>query len=117
MPSWQNHTIVAAQPDVLAPVSRQLLQYATMPTTRAAARIPVLYVHNSGFIGGGNRMLLHLFDALRTSAFMPVAILPSSGPMKNELQRRAIPHIVLGLEQDLARGRLASATTMLHAAI
>ena len=68
-------------------------------------RTSVLYVHNSALIGGGNKMLLALFDQLRDSEFRAVAVLPGPGPMEAELRRRDVPFSIVDLEQALRGGR------------
>ena len=74
----------------------------------AVGSVPILYVHNSASIAGGNKMLLTLFDELQESEFRPVSVLPADGPMEHELRRRDIPYVVLDLHQIAHGGRLTS---------
>jgi glycosyltransferase involved in cell wall biosynthesis len=66
----------------------------------------VLYVHNSANIAGGNRALLGLFDYLDRNRFQAVSVLPSPGPMEDELRARGVRSLVLPFELALNRGRL-----------
>ncbi len=78
--------------------------------------MPVLYVHNSESVAGGNKILLTLVDQLRGSRFRPVAILPGGGPMEPELTRRDIPYITLDLTRVARGGRVTSARLVVRIA-
>ncbi len=56
--------------------------------------VRVLFVHNSVLIGGGNRVLLGLFEKLNRKRFEPWSLLPVEGPMETELRDREVPYIV-----------------------
>jgi glycosyltransferase involved in cell wall biosynthesis len=64
----------------------------------------VLYVHNSSLIGGGNRVLLGLFDRLKRDGVTPISVLPAVGPMEGELKARGVPYVVLALREVLDGG-------------
>lgn len=68
--------------------------------------VPVLYVHNSAHIAGGNRALLGLFDHLDRKRFRPVAVLPEEGPMEGELRARGVRYRVVPYEAALVGGAL-----------
>lgn len=73
-----------------------------MGTVTSATPVAVLYIHNSAQIAGGNRALLGLFDHLNRDRFRPVSVLPTNGPMQDELRARGVPHVVVPLEAALA---------------
>ena len=68
--------------------------------------VPVLYVHNSAQIAGGNRALLGLFDHLDRQRFRPVSLLPEEGPMAEELRARGVRYRVVPWEAALRGGAL-----------
>lgn len=70
--------------------------------------VRVLYVHNSVLIGGGNRVLLGLFDRLSRDRFEPWSLLPGPGPMEEELRSRGIPCILQDVLGPAATGSLPS---------
>lgn len=57
-------------------------------------KIRVLYIHASEMIGGGNRVLLGLFDEINRDRFEPWSLIPAEGPIVEELRNRSIPYIV-----------------------
>ncbi len=59
----------------------------------------ILYVENSSEIGGANRSLLLILDHLDRTRFIPFVIVPSSGPMVEELVKRGIPHRIISRAQ------------------
>src|SRR5579864_4328695 len=68
--------------------------------------IPVLYIHNSAHIAGGNRALLGLFDYLDRDRFRAVSVLPAPGPMEEELRIRGVPHRFMPFEAAQTGSRL-----------
>jgi len=54
----------------------------------------VLYLANAGQIGGGNRVLLQLFQSIRPLGVTPVVVCPTDGPMVRESTK-------LGLECEV----------------
>jgi glycosyltransferase involved in cell wall biosynthesis len=70
--------------------------------------VPILYIHNSAQIAGGNRALLGLFDHLDRNRFGPISVLPAPGPMEEELRTRRVPTAIVEFEAALAAGRLRS---------
>jgi glycosyltransferase involved in cell wall biosynthesis len=67
----------------------------------AAVARRVLYTHSSSLIGGGNKVLLNLFEGLDRSQFQPMSIIPETGPLETELRRLDVPYFVL----DVRPGR------------
>lgn len=54
----------------------------------------VLYAHSSSLIGGGNKVLLTLFDQLDRSRVDPISMLPDSGPMQEALGQHNVEHFI-----------------------
>lgn len=54
----------------------------------------ILYAHSSSLIGGGNKVLLTLFDQLDRSRVEPVSVLPDSGPMQEALEQIGVEHFL-----------------------
>lgn len=62
----------------------------------------VLYLTNASQIGGGNRSLLVLWDAIRSLGVEPVAICPEAGPMADACARAGVPvHIRRYVQPDI----------------
>jgi glycosyltransferase involved in cell wall biosynthesis len=57
----------------------------------------ILYTHTSSLIGGGNKVLLRLFENLDRTQVQPISIIPTPGPVENELRRLDVPTVVLNL--------------------
>lgn len=56
--------------------------------------VKILYSHNSEKIGGGNKVLLGLFDKINRNLYEPWSLLPSKGPMERELKKLDVPCII-----------------------
>ena len=50
---------------------------------------------NSEKIGGGNRILLELFEGMDRSRYQPIVMVPAHGPVEDELVERDVPFTVL----------------------
>ncbi|MEP7304802.1 MAG: glycosyltransferase family 4 protein [Acidobacteriota bacterium] len=74
--------------------------------------VPVLYAHSSSLIGGGNKVLLSLFENIDRSRFRPLSAVPDSGPLERHLDDLDVPHFIAGLRPS-GRSRIA---TLSHAA-
>lgn len=62
----------------------------------------VLYLTNASQIGGGNRSLLVLWNAIRSLGVEPVAICPEAGPMADACARAGVPaHIHRYVQPDI----------------
>jgi glycosyltransferase involved in cell wall biosynthesis len=57
--------------------------------------------------GGGNKVLLSLFESLDRSRFRPTSVLPAAGPLERSLDDLGIPHFVADLRPS-GRGRMAT---------
>lgn len=57
----------------------------------------VLYTHTSSLIGGGNSVLLRLFESLDRRRFQPVSVIPEPGPLEVELRRLEVPYVIVDL--------------------
>ena len=55
----------------------------------------VLYLNLYGTIGGAERALLELLDALDRTRFVPVVVLGGDGPLREALHRRGIEAVVI----------------------
>jgi glycosyltransferase involved in cell wall biosynthesis len=60
----------------------------------------VLYAHSSALIGGGNVVLLRLFDAIDRSRYQPTSIIPEPGPMEQQLRTRDVRHAVVDVRPN-----------------
>jgi glycosyltransferase involved in cell wall biosynthesis len=58
-------------------------------------------------IGGGNKVLLSLFENIDRSRFRPVSVIPSAGPLEQYLDDREVPHFIADLRPS-GRGRMAT---------
>ena len=67
-----------------------------------AEPLTVLYVHNASTVGGGNKVLLGLFDHIDRQRFLPISILPAPGPMESELAARHVSFHVVSQDRTLA---------------
>jgi len=63
-------------------------------------------------IGGGNKVLLSLFESIDRARFRPVSVVPGAGPLEQYLDDRQVPHFIADLRPS-ARGRVS---TLRHAA-
>ncbi len=70
----------------------------------------VLYTHTASLIGGGNKVLLRLFEGLDRARFQPVSVIPEPGPLEKELRRLEVPYFILDLRP--ARWGILSAPGM-----
>lgn len=68
-------------------------------TTSRHAPAQILYLANSGRIGGGNRMMLAALDSLNRTAYEPVVVLPDHGEMADALGRRRLEYGVVALDR------------------
>jgi len=59
--------------------------------------VPVLYAHSSSLIGGGNKVLLSLFENIDRSRFRPLSAVPDAGPLERYLDDLGVPHFIAGL--------------------
>lgn len=75
--------------------------------------VPVLYVHNSAQIAGGNRALLGLIDHLDRRRFRPVCVLPEGGAMEEELRTRGVRYRVVPYVTALTGGTFKSLNVVL----
>jgi glycosyltransferase involved in cell wall biosynthesis len=57
----------------------------------------ILFVHNSSMIGGANRALLGLFAAIDRGRYEPWSVLPTKGPMEEELQHLDVAHTIMNV--------------------
>lgn len=57
--------------------------------------INVLYTHTSSFLGGGNKVLLSLFEGMSRKRYKPFSIVPERGPLQSELSSLGVPHKVI----------------------
>ena len=55
-------------------------------------KINVLYTHTSSYIGGGNKVLLSLFEGMNHCLYKPFSIIPERGPMQTELSKLKVPY-------------------------
>ena len=63
-------------------------------------------------IGGGNKVLLSLFESLDRSRFRPVSVVPGVGPLERYLDDLDVPHFIA----DLRPSQRGKAATVGHAA-
>jgi glycosyltransferase involved in cell wall biosynthesis len=75
--------------------------------------IPILYLHSAPHIGGGNKVLLSLFEGLDRRRFRPLSVIPELGPLVNELRRLVVPYAVLDL-RPRASSYLSMTKTMMR---
>lgn len=54
----------------------------------------ILFIHQSAELYGSDKMLLLLLQNIDRSVFLPIVVLPSEGPLKNELEKNNIKVIV-----------------------
>ena len=74
----------------------------------------VLYTHSSSLIGGGNKVLLRLFEGLDRRRFQPISVIPEPGPIDRELRRLDVPSLVLDIRPHRwRRGALPALTARL----
>lgn len=66
-----------------------------LPEGAAAVRATVLYLNLYGTIGGAERALLELLDALDRTRFAPVVVLGDDGPLGEALRGRGIETVVV----------------------
>lgn len=69
----------------------------------------ILFTHTSSLIGGGNKVLLSLFERLDTRRYEAVSILPEPGPMEDALRCRAVAYKILDIRPNKGRVRTATA--------
>jgi glycosyltransferase involved in cell wall biosynthesis len=74
--------------------------------------VPVLYAHSSSLIGGGNKVLLSLFESVDRTRVLPISVIPRPGPLERYLDDLGVPHFIADLRPD-GRTRVA---TLTHAA-
>jgi glycosyltransferase involved in cell wall biosynthesis len=65
--------------------------------------INVLYTHVSSYIGGGNKVLLSLFENMNRHEYVPISIIPSRGPLENELVTRDVNYQIIDLRPTAMR--------------
>jgi glycosyltransferase involved in cell wall biosynthesis len=73
------------------------MAYNSMPTR-------VLYVHRCEKISGGNHVLLSLLDKTDRSRIQPWSIVPKSGPLEAELERRQVPYKICDVIGPVTEG-------------
>jgi len=88
------------------------LEVISLPRQRTKP-MPVLYTHSSSLIGGGNKVLLSLFEGLDRSRFEPISVIPEPGPLEAELRRLEIPSLCVDLRPQ-QRTNLSLAQAILH---
>ena len=66
-----------------------------LPEGAATVSATVLYLNLYGTIGGAERALLELLDALDRTRFVPVVVLGGDGPLREALHRRGIEVVVM----------------------
>ncbi len=71
----------------------------------------ILYIHTASVIGGGNKVLLTLFEGLDRSRFEPISIIPEPGPLEQQLRRLEVPYVILDLRPN-ARSKLSLMATI-----
>jgi glycosyltransferase involved in cell wall biosynthesis len=86
-----------------------------LPQGDSNIRRRILYTHTASWIGGGNKVLLNLFESLDRSRFQPISVLPEPGPMESELRRLEVPYFILDLRPG-NRSRMALAWQMVRLA-
>src|SRR5262249_43424268 len=58
------------------------------------------YTHSSALIGGGNKVLLRLFEGLDRRRFQPISVIPERGPLEKELRLLDVPSFVVDLRPN-----------------
>lgn len=72
----------------------------------------VLYTHTSSLIGGGNKVILRLFEKIDRSRFSPISVIPEPGPLEIELKRLDVPYFILDLRPK-AQARASTVATVI----
>ena len=76
----------------------------------------VLFLHTTSEIGGGNKVLQRLMQGLDSDQFLPHAIVPTRGPLENELKEMHIPYSVIDTRSaQLSRLQVVWSTAQLFA--
>ena len=77
----------------------------------------VLFTHTSSLIGGGNKVLLSVFEKLDRSRYVPVSVIPERGPLENALKERDVRSTILDLRPRMSRNNLLITSIRLAVAI
>ncbi len=65
-------------------------------------KINVLYTHTSCYIGGGNQVLLSLFQGMNSGPYKPFSIVPECGPVQTELSKLKVSYKTIDIRPNKA---------------